>query len=184
MLAVRNDGFATTLTSANGDYSPIAVDNKGRIFTVSEVSGSFLEDSAHTSGDNGMQMLAVRKDSAGTNVSANGDYASILQWGNGETKVVDIANSSILQQEFTLTTANTAYKLPATALAWRKSILVQNTSDKDIFIGTSTVTATGATKGIKVPKDGGFMELDAGPDCEVWAVCATSSKNVTLLEMA
>lgn len=35
-LAVRNDGAATTLTSANGDYSGIAVDSKGRIFTETQ----------------------------------------------------------------------------------------------------------------------------------------------------
>lgn len=34
MLAVRNDSAATTLTSATGDYSPIAVDSKGRLFSV------------------------------------------------------------------------------------------------------------------------------------------------------
>ncbi|MFA4971422.1 MAG: hypothetical protein WC683_02330 [bacterium] len=34
-LAVRNDLAATILTSANGDYSGIAVDDRGRLFTLS-----------------------------------------------------------------------------------------------------------------------------------------------------
>lgn len=39
-LAVRNDNAATTLTSANGDYSFFAVDSKGRQFTVESVPQS------------------------------------------------------------------------------------------------------------------------------------------------
>lgn len=35
------------------------------------------EDSAHTSGDKGMMLLAIRKDSAGTLASADGDYAPL-----------------------------------------------------------------------------------------------------------
>jgi hypothetical protein len=199
VLAVRQDTLAAS-TSADGDYAAFKVNNVGSLYvhdtaantTLSSILTAvqfiddvqFAEDAAHTSGDKGNHVLAVRKDAAGSNVSADGDYASFIQWGNGETKVVDVCNTSVLQQEITLTTGGTAQQLPPTSLAFRKSVLLQNTSDKDMFVGTSTVTSSGATKGILLPRNGGVMEFDAGPNCQIWAVCATSSKSLTVLEMA
>lgn len=144
---------------------------------------AYAEDAAHASGDKGFQALAVRKDTFGTNTSANGDYASLLVWSEGSLKVVDHANSSVLQQRITLTTAGTAQLIPASALANRRSVLVQNVSDKSIFIGTSTVTTSGATTGVEIPAKAS-MEIDAGPDCALYAVCGSNSKNIVVLEMA
>ena len=79
MLAVRNDADAT-LTSADGDYSPIAVDSAGRVKVLADLDADFdfvfAEDSAHTTGDQGAHMLAVRQDTLASSVSADGDYAS------------------------------------------------------------------------------------------------------------
>lgn len=45
VLGVRNDAAATTLTDTDGDYSGIAVDNKGRVFTnVSTLPGDVEAD--------------------------------------------------------------------------------------------------------------------------------------------
>lgn len=76
MLAVRNDAGATSLTSADGDYSPIAVDEFGRVLTVTTLASAFAEDSAHTSGDIGDYVLAVRQDTLSSSTSADGDYGS------------------------------------------------------------------------------------------------------------
>lgn len=46
----------------------------------------FAEDSAHTTGDEGVLSLAVRKDSFGTSVSASGDYSALLTDENGNLK--------------------------------------------------------------------------------------------------
>jgi hypothetical protein len=75
MLAVRNDGGATSLTSADGD-SAIAVDEFGRVLTVGSSVTAYAEDSAHTSGDQGDFILAVRQDTLSSSTSADGDYAA------------------------------------------------------------------------------------------------------------
>lgn len=74
VLGVRND-FFTTLTSAEGDYSPFNVDQFGRLRTIPD--GVRPEDSAHTSGDAGYPVLAVRNDTVAVVTSADGDYSQI-----------------------------------------------------------------------------------------------------------
>ena len=98
MLGVRNDSGATTLADTNGDYSPIAVDNLGRLFITqtSIAPGTAAghlgkaEDAAHTTGDTGVMALCVRRDTAATSATTDGDYnpcqtdASGRMWANTE----------------------------------------------------------------------------------------------------
>ena len=142
---------------------------------------SKAEDAVHSSGDQGIQALAVRKDALSSNVSADGDYASLLQWSEGSLKVVDISNIAVLQQEISVATSAT--QLPASSLANRRSILVQNVGNSSIWIGSSSVTVSGATGGIEIPK-GGHVELEAGPTCEVYGIASGSAVNARLLEMS
>jgi hypothetical protein len=94
MLGVRNDADAV-LTSADGDYTPFAVDSAGRLKTITDLDVDFdhiyEEDSAHTSGDNGSYILAVRADTRPTNANTDtdGDYASFFVNTNGELYVKD-----------------------------------------------------------------------------------------------
>lgn len=149
---------------------------------LAEIQGlSHAEDAAHASGDMGLQALAVRKDAQGTNTSADGDYASLLAWSEGSLKVVDICNGSMLQQEVSVATTATA--LPTSALANRKRILVQNVDAASVWVGGATVTASGATGGIEVPK-GGHIELEAGPAVTVYAIASGSARSVRVLECA
>lgn len=90
----------TVQTSDNGDYSPIAVDKYGRIYTVTELDVDFDyvydEDSVHVSGDKGAYVLAVRQDVLASSTSANGDYASFKVNAAGELYVVDTAANASL----------------------------------------------------------------------------------------
>lgn len=149
---------------------------------LSEIQAlSHAEDAAHVSGDMGIQALAVRKDSQGSN-AADGDYTSLLTWSEGSLKVVDIANGSILQQQVTV--SSTAAQVPAANLANRKSLMLQNTSAAKIWIGSSTVTTSGATAGIELPANS-FMELEVGPAVNVFAVkSGVGTLNLNLLELA
>lgn len=87
-LAVRNDTASTTLTSANGDYSPIAVSNKGEVFVTGSITASAAdkaEDDAHVSGATGSFVLAVRNDTASTTLTnGNGDYSPVAVNNKGE----------------------------------------------------------------------------------------------------
>lgn len=138
------------------------------------------EDSVHSSGDYGIQFLAVRKDSQGSN-AADGDYTSFQTWSEGSLKVVDVANGALLQQEVSV--ATTATLLPATAQASRKRLLVQNVDTASVWIGAATVTSSGATGGIEVPR-GGHIELECGPAVSVYAIASGSARNVRVLELS
>lgn len=182
-LAVRND-TPGSLVSANGDYAPLQVDATGnlRVSGTITVAGQYAEDSAAASGDIGLFSLGVRRDTTGTQTSASGDYSEIQTWSNGELKVVNITNSSILQQQLSVT--NVATALPAAALANRKSILVQNTGSAKVYVGSATVTTTGATSGIELPV-GDFIELEAGPAVTVYAIKNNAGgSTINILESA
>lgn len=168
----------TTLDSILADTATI----DSQTLSISNVltALSKAEDAVHSSGDQGIQALAVRKDSSGSS-AANGDYTSIQTWSEGSVKVVDVSNAAILQQRVTVTT--TAAAVPAAALANRRSIMIQNAGGNSVFIGTATVTASGVTTGIEVPK-GGFIEMVAGPAVSVFAISASGSVNVNVLEMS
>jgi hypothetical protein len=180
MLAVRNDSN-TVLTSADGDYSPLAVDSAGRLKIVA--SGVFAEDAAHTTADLGQFILSVRRDTVGSNTSANGDYAEIQTNAVGKLRTVANSDSTILQQVVTVGT--TAVALPTTALANRESIMIQNigTNSRDIYIGSATVTSSGATRGILIGK-GGFVTLDAGPNLAVYGIASGAGGEAAVLQMA
>lgn len=185
-LLVRQDTLASS-TSADGDYGSFKSNAAGELYvtdaalrtTISALSKA--EDAAHSSGDQGIQALAVRKDAQGSNVSADGDYASLLQWSEGSLKVVDIANGSILQQQVAVST--TAAQVPAANLANRKSLMVQNTGASKVWIGSATLTSSGAAAGIELPANS-FMELEVGPAVAVFAKTNAGSGQLNLLEMS
>lgn len=84
MLAVRNDA-GTTLAGTNGDYAPLGVDANGhlRVTITGQVPGTSAtqlgkaEDAVAASGDTGVAVLAVRRDTLSSDVSAAGDYATL-----------------------------------------------------------------------------------------------------------
>lgn len=80
IAAVRRDAMASSSTT-DGDYSTVNTDASGRVW----VTGTVLEDSAHTSGDQGHVIFAVRESTA-TDLSAgntNGDYEPLQVDANG-----------------------------------------------------------------------------------------------------
>lgn len=92
VLGVRNDTLSTTLTSASGDYSPMATDSRGAVWIIPGTAAADLgkaEDAAHTSGDVGVMSLGVRNDAAGTALAgADGDYTPLAVTAQGEQFIV------------------------------------------------------------------------------------------------
>lgn len=117
------DGHFPTLVSAtrdaNASTNPIFVrltdGTTNASFTGSSLnvnitggasSGTeFAEDAAHTTGDLGTVALVVRKDTIGSNVSADGDYATLLQDANGRlyVQIHDGGNSITVDGTVTVT---------------------------------------------------------------------------------
>lgn len=179
-LAVRND--AGTALASDGDYIPLSTDASGnlRVAGTFSVGGTFAEDSAAASGDLGMQVLTVRKDALTTNVSADGDYGSFLAWSEGSVKVVDMPNIAVLATAVSVDTTAGGVALPASSLAFRRIISIQNRGDKSIFVGPSGVTTA---TGTEIPK-GASAEFNAGPTVAFFGITASGTADVRVLQLS
>jgi hypothetical protein len=78
------------------------------------------------------------------------------------------------------TVNTTASQLAATPLASRKKMIVQNLGSKDVYIGTSTVTAT---TGVKIPS-GGNVELPYNASVALYGITASGTADIRILEAA
>jgi len=106
LLAVRKD-TAAALADTDGDYIPLIVDANGRLHVLDPNSATIAalskaEDAAHTTGDPGIQVLAVRKDTAEAIAGTAGDYAPLEVDALGRlhvschfAEVLDSGNDSI-----------------------------------------------------------------------------------------
>jgi hypothetical protein len=56
-------------------------------------------------------------------------------------------------------------------------------SGGQLYVGSATVTNSGATRGVKLG-EGGFVTLDVGPGVSVFGVANAAGKEVAVLEMA
>lgn len=185
-LYVHDTSALAELVLIKGDTASIVTNTGNTASNTSTISATLsalskAEDAVAVSGDQGIQALAVRKDAQGSDVSNDGDYSSLQTWSEGSLKVVDVANGSLLQQRVAV--GNTATLLPTSSLASRKNLIVQNAGSASFWVGSATVTASGATAGIEVPK-GGDISLEIGPAVSVYAITASGSINANVLEMA
>jgi len=77
----------------------------------------------------------------------------------------------------TLTTADTAYLIPTSELSKRRTLVIYNISDTNIFIGDSGVTTT---NGILIATGG---EKTLNVESGLYAVCGTNGKIINILEL-
>jgi hypothetical protein len=181
--AVRSD--TATALGANGDYVPFITDSQGKLWTAASLPSTQdftkAEDSAVADGQILAMMGAVRNDVAGTQVGADQDAAWLQQNKVGELRVINKAETAVLQQVITVGT--TAVALPAAPLAARKNLMIQMLSGGSLYIGSATVTSSGATRGPLLGR-GGFVTLDVSDDVDVYGIADAAGKDVAVLEMA
>ena len=90
ILAVRKD-TAASLVDTDGDYSSLQLDATGRLRVTADLESSaeYEEDSAHTTGDIGNFVLAVRNDTKAALAGTDGDYIPFQMNSDGELYVSD-----------------------------------------------------------------------------------------------
>ncbi len=80
VLSVRRDTAASS-AGTDGDFATLNTDASGRLWvncgTGCSGGTQFAEDAAHTTADVGTVNLAVRRDTAASGTSADGDYATL-----------------------------------------------------------------------------------------------------------
>lgn len=179
MLAVRNDTEGS-LVDADGDYAPFQVDSLGRLRTVTDIdlAGSVDDDDA----DSGSPLKVGSRGVDGllTALSASNDRADLLSDMYRRVWVNTSPNVGVTLSKPTI--SSTAAEIAATPQAGRERILVQNLSNKPIYIGPDN-TVTSAT-GIRINKNAA-LELPWGEDLNVWGISAGAiSSDVRVLEVA
>lgn len=167
-LLVRQDTLASS-TSTDGDYGSFKSNAKGELY---------VKDS-----DTLAELVLIKSDTASIASSATAINGKINDYSTtGSIAVADVANIAILQQQVSVT--STAAQVPAANLANRRSIMLQNTSSAKMYIGSATVTTSGATTGIELPANS-FLELECGPTVNVFAVkSGAGSLTLNVLEVS
>lgn len=91
--------LGNTVKDGSGTWYFPLVDSSGRLQVVDAGGGGAVteydEDTAHSSGDKGTQLLAVRKDTAATLVDTDGDYHPLEVDANGRLHVIEPSLDSI-----------------------------------------------------------------------------------------
>lgn len=178
--------FMLAVDSSN-NYAPLRVNASGELLVDVQVTSGAdkAEDSAHTTGDIGAFVLAVRQDTLVSSVDASGDYAGLkvdsvgALWAHvSQMPAQDAPNTAINYEEVNVTT--TATPIPTTPLAARKIIKISNRGNRPVFIGDASVTAADG-----YPLESGQEEdFVVGPGIALNAITAAGAVDVRLFEVA
>lgn len=195
-LDIRNLSHAQDNVAIAQGGNTMVVNADGSINVNADISvtsgAEKAEDSAHSSGDIGQYVLAVRQDTLANSVSADGDYASLkvnnvgslytYVTGSDPLTVNDaaLANTAIANAANLLTAANTAEDVVASPLANRKYLFIHNEGNLKVYIGASGVTSS---NGFPIsPK--AYMELRCGAAVDIEWVAANTNQEIRTLELA
>ena len=103
-----------------------------------------------------------------TAVSAAGDRADLASDKYRRVHINDSCN--IAAKPFSPVVTNTATQFAVTAQVGRKRLIIQNLSDKDIFLGVSNALTT--ANGLRIAKGATFDE-NWGEGLPIWLIAAT-----------
>jgi len=138
-LAVRQDADGPLSGVADGEYTPLQVDELGRLRVVSDLDVDmdfvYPEDSGHSSGDLGSFSLAVRQDDEASMVDTDLDYAPFQVDDEGYLRTVSIRGD----EQYTVTDALAAAgdcleTITASATPWVDVATLATLNDERIWI--------------------------------------------------
>jgi hypothetical protein len=144
-LGVRNDNGSSSFSGSNGDYTPLAVDQYGKQFSVSER----VHNTNHTAADIGTFILSVRNDGAANQAATlNNTYASISvdEYGkmfHADNKADDAAHVSGDQGSFILGVRNDSNAVMTSADGDYSPIAVNSNGAVAINDGGNSITVDG-----------------------------------------
>lgn len=185
-LFVRDDSLSA-LTPIEGDYVPGRVDANGAIHVRVSAGGvaGIAEDSASAGGEEGVMMLAVRRDVASSGVSADGDFAALSVTSDGSLRVSGSSGTTQYAEDV----ASAGGESLCLAGAVRQDTIASNTSLDGDYTYLKTTAAgrlyTSATVDAALPAgtnnigDVDVLSIAAG-DNNIGNVDVVTMPNVTL----
>lgn len=191
-LAINNDGSINAVVSATdldirdlshlsdsiqiGDGTEFLAINADGSINVNLTDDGVADDAADTG--NPFKVGGVAYASALSAVSAAGDRVNMAFDMYRRIRTFQGAQVAI-NTPAVVAVGTTEVALPASPLAGRQKIIVQNTSNNDIYVGATGVTTS---TGIRVAK-GATLELDIG-EIVLYAIAGSAGNNVRVLEVA
>lgn len=173
-LAVRNDTEGS-LVDTDGDYAPLQVDSLGRLRVIADLDVANLsekaEDAAHSSGDIGDFVLAVRQDTLASSTSADGDYAAFKVNAAGELYVVDSGANALLT---TIDADTSAIAVDIAAI--ETELLDQGTTLDSILTDTNALVVDLAAIEVELLDQGTTLDTIAGDTTSIDAAITALSK--------
>lgn len=178
VLAVQT--AAQGALAADGDYAPFQVDSDGRLRVVADIdlTGDLVGDGeADTEDPLKVGSHAYDQSSALGSVDA-GDKANLASDLYRRIFVNDAPN--IAMAAAAATVGITEVALPASNLAGRTRLMIQNNGDKPLFLGPTGVTVS---SGIEVSK-GGTFTMEVGEAIQMYGISSAASQDVRVMEFA
>lgn len=173
-LLVRQDALASS-TSTDGDYGAFKSDSRGALWTVPV--GTVADDAVDNENPVKVGSKAVQGPLAA--VSASGDRADAISDLYRRIYVNNGANIAIKASAQAVT--DTAAALITSPLGGRRHYMIQNLSNKEIFIGDAAVTTA---DGWRIAAGAAFG-IELGPDVSIFAIAnAAGPYPVRVLEVA
>lgn len=138
-LGVRQDTLASS-TSADGDYAALKTSATGALYVNVAEGGvpGLAEDAASAGGESGIMMLAVRRDTPSSGVSADGDFAALSVDSNGALRVSGAGGGTQFVEDAPATSGDTGTMV----LAVRQDTIASSTS-ADGDYGTLKLNSVG-----------------------------------------
>lgn len=173
-LAVRNDTGAV-LAGSDGDYIPFSTDASGRLYVSGVLAGAVADDGVDSGNPIKVGSRATNQAVALAAISAAGDRADLI---SDLYRKIYVNNSSTIPVSHGVITTGLA-EVAITAVAGQTRVMLQNVSDKSIFIGATGVTISGATRGLEISKGGTFAG-ELSQSAALFAISSAAAKDLVV----
>lgn len=158
--------------SADGDYGAFKLDSRGALWTAP--IGTAADDAADT--ETPVKIGSRSTNAALSALSAAGDRANVISDLYRRILVSDTPSIAVGTSTVSAGLTETAI----TALAGRTSMIIQNTSNNDVYVGaTGLTTATG----IRIGK-GATLDLKVGEFVNMFLIAGSAANTVRILQLA
>lgn len=128
----------------------------------------FLEDSNTTDQFDRTEVVIGDKDDRTKKASVD---------GNGRVQTSDVLVLSFITAEKTSTSTRSIARVGAANLVGRKAIEIVNTSTVVLYVGSSTVTTSGATRGRPIDPKSSFA-VDLADNVDLYIISASNATYV------
>lgn len=128
----------------------------------------FLEDSNTTDQFDRSEVVIGDKDDRTKKASVD---------GNGRVQTSDVLVLSFITAEKTSTSTRSIARVGAANLVGRKAIEIVNTSTVVLYVGSSTVTTSGATRGRPIDPKSSFA-VDLADNVDLYIISASNATYV------